>query len=204
MLTIHVIVAVIDFSNTRVRLQRVRDAKFFNGWVTTSSSKELRITTPNANDLRYGDVIVAELNGREGAARISGVVSSSTSEVVVVSIGTAATGSAPEEARIRVTGITGTLRFDAETFEVFVLDASEKGVGILTQESIPRGSKVSITIAQGQSEFTVAGEVRYSKPDPDQFCAVRVWIRLNEMQRLDRNRWMKLIETSMSPEVKSA
>src|SRR5579862_2974024 len=63
------------FANMRTRMQRLKDAKFFSGWVSTFDEQEARIRLTLFGECEPGDRFLVEVFGPETVAVFQGAVS---------------------------------------------------------------------------------------------------------------------------------
>jgi len=181
------------YKDTRVRLQRVKDAKFFSGWVMEMGGDSASVLLNDSTSMEVGNILVGEVCGRDNRALIDAVVS--TVEEDLVSLGFRRTPRyevARECSRTLVRNVIGNLCYQGEVVDVQVLDVSAKGIGLLTYAPLQPGDRVNISLESPHGPIKVGGQVRYCRPDAKRIGLYRAGLFVDELGRLDRARWQKL------------
>lgn len=183
------------FINTRCRLQRLKDAKFFAGWVRDLTATELHLRLSTRTSLMDGDTFSVEVHGTDRSAVFNAWLTSQNEDEVVFEIHEQIRYMpSRERARLRVEGVTGTFRHDGVETPFTVNDISLEGCGIVVPHPISRGVKLELQVETPQGPIACPGEVRYSKPDPDIPGAFRLGIQLEGLGRLEAARWARMFE----------
>ncbi len=186
------------FANTRTRIQRMRDARFFSGWMKDLSNVSARVALKGCPAIEVGEKFMVECHGKEKIAMFQAELSGISGEDAVLSvIGQVTYRPTSESARVTVHSVTGTIKFDGMSTEVEVVDVSENGMGLISAQSLTRGEIVEAILCSPCGEICCAGEVRYCKPDPDQFGKFRVGLALEPLDRLAGARWKRLYDSSV-------
>lgn len=181
------------FSNTRTRMQRVRDAKFFHGWMKDLTNVTARASLKGNPSVELGDTFLVEVNGKEKTAVFQGQVSGVSGEDIVLTVlGEMNYKGATESARVVVEGVSGVMSFDGLTVDIDVIDVSAHGMGVVAAQTMRKGERIQISIMTPGGQINCSGEVRYSKPDTDSFGKFRIGIALDEFDRLASARWKRL------------
>lgn len=181
------------YKDTRVRLQRVGDAKFFSGWIVDMSAKDATVSLNYEETMEPGDIVVGEVSGRENRALFDATVSKTVEDVVHLEFRrTPRYEPARESSRTLVRNVSGSLSFQGEVVDVSVLDVSAGGVGFCTYAPLPTGATVKLSLDTPYGPVRVSGEVRYCRSDPQRMGLYRAGARVTEMGRLDRARWNKM------------
>jgi hypothetical protein len=185
-----------SFLNTRARLQRLKDLKFFAGWVKDLTSGELHLKLSTKSVLETGDHFSIEIHGPTCTAQFRAWLAvQSQDEAIFMIPDKIAYLTAKENVRVNVDMPASIVLEDGTPLQVIVLDISSEGAGVLSSISVPRGTKLGLSVDTPHGTVGCDGEVRYSKPDadvPDQF---RLGLRLDVVGRVDKARWNKLFET---------
>ncbi len=183
------------FINTRCRLQRLKDAKFFAGWVKDFSPQELLVLLSTKTALAYGDMFSVELHGTDRSAMFNAELKSQNSDDISLKIQEQVRYMpSRERARLRIEGLGGAFNYNGVDTPFSLNDVSLAGCGIVTPYSIPRGAKLNLHIDTDQGVVKCVGEVRYCKPDGNIEGAFRLGILLEPMGRLETARWNNLFE----------
>ena len=181
------------FANTRTRMQRLRDAKFFHGWMKDLTNVTARASLKGNPTMELGDTFLVEVNGKEKIAVFKAQVSGISGEDVVLTVlGEMNYKGAIESARIVVEGVSGVIAYDGITVEIDVVDVSSHGMGVVASQTMRKGERVQISIISPSGQINCTGEVRYSKPDGELFGKFRIGIALDEFDRLASARWKRL------------
>lgn len=183
------------FINTRCRLQRLKDAKFFAGWVRDLTKEELHLRLSTRTGLMMGDRFAVEVHGTDRSAIFTAALCSQDSEELVFRIHEQVRYlPSRERARLAVEGITGKFKYQGVDTPFSVSDVSLQGCGLVVPFQVPRGAKLTLDIDTPQGLINCSGEVRYCKQDADIPGAYRIGMLLDIMARLESARWTKLFE----------
>lgn len=184
------------FANMRSRLQRLKDAKFFSGWVNDFTDQEVRIRLTSSAECEPGDRFLVEIFGAETVASFQAVISMAFDNNVYLNVlPPVQYRRSTENARLCVSGVMGTVTHEGNEMEVRVADISRAGVGLIVRKAIPRKVTVQLKMSTPAGEVTGEGEVRYCRPDPSGNGTFRTGIRLGELGRLEKARWLRLFES---------
>lgn len=180
---------------TRARLQRMGDAKFFSGWVKEISDTELWLRTSGELPVTVGEKYVVQLFGTGFSAIIKLKLSVTMGNLLGFAItATPMEISSDESARVAVSGMLGTLMADGTApCEVTVLDMSVQGVGLLSPISVDRGAQVILDLVGRGGSISAEGEVRYCRPDPQTEGYFKVGVKIRSLQRIDQARWNQML-----------
>ncbi len=182
-----------EFAQTRARMQRLSDARFFAGWVHSASNGEIIVEMNATDGLAPGQVFLVQAFGQEACAMFEATARLIADKRVVLRIGGSIRFLEPgEEARLRVKGVSAEVSIDDMAVEAVLADMSQNGVGIATSDPLPKGQRVSIQFETPLGKIESNGEVRYCSQSglDDGF---RVGVRLDKMDRLNRARWIRLL-----------
>jgi RNase P/RNase MRP subunit p29 len=210
----HMAAGKITFQNTRVRFQRIKDAKLFNGWVRSLSSRNAVIGTATAVSVVPGESFRFEVFGTGARAVFEGrleVVSGTNLGFAVTTPVRALPSN--EEMRVKTPNLPATVFVtvkpaeddsgpsDLETLtedvsaargiEGQVVDLSANGLGLVTSALFPKGTWLRIQIDTPWGKTDCIGEVRYCKPMGAMF---RLGLRIHAMDRLNRSRFDSLLK----------
>jgi hypothetical protein len=195
--------------NSRSRLQRIRDAKFFNGWIKGFDDEQIHVQLASNEVLELGDIFVIEVHGADCYAMIKGKLGMVSESIAVFTFMEKPRYFPPKErVRVKVEGVSATLGVLANpheevaehpmySLEVEVNDVSHEGVGILSSSRLDRGTQISLLVDSPAGPVQCKGEVRYCKPEPEHDSLYRIGILLQQMGRLELARWTKMIEFAM-------
>jgi hypothetical protein len=183
------------FANTRARMQRLKDARFFSGWVKSFDEGEVRIRLSSPGDSDPGDRFLIELYGEETVAMFqAGITMSFDNQAYLTILGPVQYRRTTENARLAISGVFGTVVAEGEEIEARVADISRTGIGLVVRKSLNRKSTVQFKLSTPAGEVTGDGEVRYCRPDTSGNGSFRAGIKLTELGRLEKARWMRLFE----------
>ena len=126
----------------------------------------------------------------------SQVSAQSGEDIIIVLLGPITYRPTVENARVSVQGVTGMVSHDGLAIEIEVVDVSESGMGLVSSQNLPRGERIQASLHTPCGDVSCAGEVRYSKPDSEQFGKFRIGIALEPLNRLASARWKQLYDTA--------
>ena len=182
------------FTNVRVRLQRLVDLKFFNGWVTNFAGKEIYVRFSPPISFEPGDSFHFTVSGYDVCAQFTAVVFKELGEEVLFSVATPIVYSKPqEEVRYAIDGVMGIIFDQGVEYGFEVADVSRKGLGGFVQGNLTRGIEVTFKLESTYGAINGTGEVRYCRTDPQVVTRNRVGLRINSIGRIDSARWQKLL-----------
>src|SRR5579872_478005 len=132
------------FLQTRARLQRLGDLKFFSGWVETIDYTAVRIRLkPSKATVARGEEFSVEVSGKEHTAVFMGKADEVYGAIIELRV---AKGIAllpkKENARVSVFGVQGRLLFEEAEYECSLVDISERGLGVVVSSELEPGAKV--------------------------------------------------------------
>ncbi len=181
------------FANKRARLQRLKDAKFFAGWVKALTETEMHIRLKNPFGMELGDHVLVEVHGSESVATFPAVMTLRSGEDAVFRLAKAIIYvAAKENARISVAPMQCIVQYEGSSVQTEVVDVSAGGFGMLAPQAFKRGDIIQVEIESPFGPVACGGEVRYCKPDAEASGSFRVGIRTAEMERLEKARWNRL------------
>ena len=186
--------------NNRARLQRLKDAKFFNGWVKEFDleGEQLAIQVPVTQSSEPGDVFMVEIHGADRTVIIKAKVSMASEGIIAFTfVGEPASMPPREKARIKVEGVGATLSSPSGAIDVEVSDISLEGCGILSSVQVDKGSRIEVMVDSPAGPIDCKGEVRYCKSDAEMQGLYRIGVLLEPLGRLEQARWNKMIEYSL-------
>jgi len=208
-----------SFIGTRTRFQRLRDAKFFNGWIEDFAGNKLRISTPNQHAVERGDEFRFEGFGH----RISVVFNARLDEIgqqdmyspgmtlsqsegsdiqlleacrtifdfcVTSPIRFAAS---TESVRMQMPEIYTTLTHEGTVIETFTIDVGPQGIGVIMREPLPHHAMVDVTVETRFGAVTAKGSIRYCRKDRDRAGMMRCGIMFTDLGRMEKPRWERFL-----------
>ena len=183
------------FINTRCRLQRLKDAKFFAGWVKDLTKTGLLVRLSTQTALVDGDIFSVEVHGTDRSAIFRAKLASQKDDEVCFAVSERMViMPTSERARLAVEGITGYYTFESETVAFRVSDISFEGCGLIVAAPVKRGIQVNLFIDSPHGLIGCSGEVRYCKPAIELPGSHRVGVKLKTLGRLEAARWTKMFE----------
>ncbi len=186
------------FVNTRTRMQRLRDAKFYYGWIKELTNVNARAILNNNPTIDIGDKFLVEVHGKEKVAIFQAQVSGHAGDDVLLTvIGNVDYRDATESARVSVANVSGVADHDGLEIEIVVQDVSANGMGVIAAQPMRKGTRIRSILHTAFGEIQCTGEVRHAKPDADQFGRFRVGIALDEFDRLASARWKRLYDSAL-------
>ncbi len=187
-----------SFVNTRARLQRLSDAKFFSGWVHVLTHNEVVLELTCNDTCSIGDVFGVQAHGRDRTASMTArVVSIDGNEITMTLLDRIRMLAQSENARFYVADLTGVVRGPELEEEVTLIDVSTGGAAFTSPKAIERGKTVELELAVASWLVKLPAEIRYCRPEKDGSSYFRVGVTLLSLDRLDRARWISLVDDTM-------
>jgi hypothetical protein len=203
-----------DFIGTRVRFQRLTDARLFNGWLDDFRGSMLTVQTVDdltddvgarfnfeAFGLGVTAVFEAKLAlvaqrpvhtaGVEGALALSQAPGWTTLHFRVE--GSLRCVTSEESFRIRVQEMVATLVTPHGEEQVRLIDVGPKGFGAVTSQPYEPGSLVGFLVQTASGRIVGQAEVRYCRESAGQDGPYRIGVQLARMPRLDGPRWDRFV-----------
>jgi hypothetical protein len=202
------------FKTNRVTFQRLTDAQFFAGWITTVQKDSLWVRCTTESTLQAGDQFLFQVHGPEGRLTMVGTFRSAklgaesdqNSEALrerhfeFLVTGQLAVMNSSENARFLMTPYAVRLtKADAEEPLTSVLvDASVGGFGVRCSEKIEKGTTLEFEIASGSVLVQGKATVRYCRSESKENASFRVGLQFEAMNRIDALRWTALIKENQA------
>ncbi len=194
-----------DIRGSRCRLQRLRDLKFFAGWIKSANLNELVVEIRGEAPLLPSDQF--HLEAALDASKISLPCTLSRKELSTCWLevtGIPTLTSPGQEPRYRANEVSVTVKLGHNFIEADAIDISQSGIGIRSETAIPSLTQVKIT-AQGRcATVTGIGLVRYCRPDPEDRSYFRIGIQIEFENKLTRALWQRLVLSAMDTSKKAA
>jgi hypothetical protein len=155
-------------AGTRVRLQRLSDAKFFSGWVIELTAETVLIKINGEPELKVGDRFAAEIHGATHVARGTIELTDPNASATRFQITAAMQyATVTEQARFLVDGVTCLIFVDGREIAAEVIDYSAKGLGFRSLRPLYPGTDVEMVVTSGTLSASVDGQIRHCRLDPD-------------------------------------
>ncbi len=183
------------FVQTRARLQRLSDMKFFSGWVESMQNTSVQIRLkPSKAVIEPGDQFSVEVAGKEKTAIFVGKVSEITGAIIHLELPKGVEYTPKKEnARVSMYGYRGRVLFEGNEYPFTLVDISEDGLGLFIPTALDRGSIVEFEVFTPVGQIDGTGEVRYCRTDPESPNQFRAGILMKELNRVERARWNHLL-----------
>ncbi|MBX3113129.1 MAG: PilZ domain-containing protein [Fimbriimonadaceae bacterium] len=208
-----------SFIGTRARFQRLRDAKFFNGWIEDFSGNRLSISTHNQHAVELGDEFrfegfghhisvvfnarldhIGQLDLGAAGAMVSQIEGSNVQVIEACRTTFDFTVTSPirfaasnESVRMQMPEIYTTIDFEGRTIETFTIDVGPQGIGVILREPLPHHAMVDVTVETRLGAVNAAGCVRYCRKDPDRAGMMRCGIMFTDLGRMEKPRWERFL-----------
>lgn len=194
-----------EFEGARARLQRLRDAKLFTGWVSQVSPTHVSLKLNPGSQGDAGEKFFVQLFGHEQSLMFPAVLASVNAETATLAYdGEVKRVASSEEMRVLLDEDLKCL-VKLGWFEAWasVLDVSFSGLGLKTTMPVERGEMANITLPTVFGDIKGRGEVRYCrKMEEDGFH--RVGIELEEFDRLNMAKWRRFHAKVCGIEIEAA
>lgn len=178
------------FHQARARLQRLSDAKCFNGWVVDLSDVAVVIRMKTKPDLTPDEQFQFELHGLDRSAQFRGILGQVEEEYYTFIIReNIRYHAARENARLYAGNLAGTVTVGGVKAPVHVEDYSKGGLGLEMSMQLKRGEVYEFSVESPAGPVDFKGEIRYSKADPEKEGNFRIGVQITAMDRLAAARW---------------
>jgi hypothetical protein len=185
----------LGYANTRTRLQRLNDAKFFSGWVTDFDEVEVRIRLNVSGECEPGDRFLVEIYGTKAVASFQAEIEIAFDNQVHLAITPPVKyRSTTETARMSVSDMYGVIEYDGSEMDARVADISREGMGLVVKSLIPKDAEVTYRIASPVGEVRGLGQVRYCRMDPSGNGLYRLGLRILQLSRIEQAKWLRLVD----------
>ena len=186
-----------SFRNTRARLQRLSDLRFFAGWARDLTPEAVMVLFVGAVLPEAGDNMHVHLTGNMVAAVFGAKVVLVRGKMAQLNFTEPPRFIASsEDMRVWAGETRAIARSGPYEFAITVLDISLRGIGVLSTDPWERGDLLDIEYATPHGEVRGTAEVRYcrrSAEDPDVYRAGLMW---THMDRLSSARWHKVVDNA--------
>lgn len=182
------------YVNTRVRLQRLSDAKFFSGWVRKFTHEEVVVRMNKPLPMAVGDVFMVQVHGFAASALFQAVLLREAEGDFQFAIPESARIVAPnEQARVVTAGVTAMVMSGRRNVEADVVDVGARGVGLVTTCDFVKGERVFATFKTPVGPIESMGTVSYARLEAPEGTTYRIGIELDELDRIGNARWQRLL-----------
>lgn len=181
------------FLNTRARMQRVSDAKFFNGWVGGFLGSHLSMKMSPHSPLEIGDRVFVTICSATCSATFQAIAVAHSSLETTLQLETQPNyGPALEDVRYCCDATGGALIVGARRHTLQIGDISEKGLGGYVDAEVPRGTQVGFEIEGIYGKVGGLAEVRYCRAAPGE-TNYRIGLLITQVGRIDQARWTRML-----------
>lgn len=189
------------FIQTRARLQRIGDMKFFSGWVEAINHVQVRIRLKNSNvPVNRGERFSVEIAGKEQTAAFIGEVTDVAGLVIELLLPRGmALMPKKESARVSMFGVQGRIMCEGSEYAITLVDMSENGLGVLCSSQLERGVQIDFEVFTPIGSVNGTGEIRYCRSDGDASGKYRAGILVHSLDRIERARWNQLLNSTLTP-----
>jgi hypothetical protein len=185
----------VHYKNVRVRLQRISDMKFFNGWCRHFGDKDLNVELAETTVFEAETDFYLTAYGSASAAILPVRLRLQSSNTLLLQVREEPKHIATSEAvRRSVIGMFGNLFLSNYPIALEVMDVAEKGFGGIIEGAIEKGQIVQFTISTPYGDVIGTGEVRYCRPEAKDSIRHRVGLRITTIGRVESARWNRVNE----------
>ncbi len=178
-----------DFSRTRARIQRLRDAKLFGAWVSQLVGNRVLVRRSPDLECRPGDLFHFQLFGKDSSLLFPAEFVVETQDVLVFEIQKPPRQVASSESpRINVRGLIGRATVEASVIDLEIVDMSLEGMGALANEPIPQGTEVDIEVSGPPGTVTGKAHVRNCR-ETVVGGTYRIGFEVTAIDRTNQARW---------------
>lgn len=208
-----------DFVGTRCRFQRLRDAKFFTGWIEGFFGNSLEVSCNTDWPVQIGDEFRFEGYGHHISvvfnARLDsvGTLDVGSNGVVTAIEGTSARileakrvsfkltvssqvryAVSQESVRMKVNDLYTKVSKGPFSMEAVTVDVSMTGIGIVSKLELVPNEAVEVSVETPFGRVAAMGCVRYCRPDADRKGMFRSGIMFTDLGRVERPRWERFLK----------
>jgi hypothetical protein len=186
--------AISEFEGTRFRLQRLRDAKLFSGWISEIDASNAALKLNGRPALDAGDKFFIQAFG-EGQSITCQVeyLAGKPDRAIFKLHPPVKILQSTEDMRILVDGMKCNLKLGWFDAPGTLLDLSATGLGLQTSVPVERGETAEFSIIASVGEIIGSGEVRYCKAMDGVAGSYRVGLELAEFDRVNLAKWRRLL-----------
>lgn len=174
---------------TRVRLQRVRDAKFFGGWTVSNDEAHFVVKLSSGHGIEVGERFFFQVYSSKKCLVFPGDCVKVGNDIVHFTIqGRPRILDSNEEVRLRASHIRCAIKTVDSDRLVEVLDISQEGIGISSPVQFANGEELNLVLEFSDGQVKAIGEVRNCRKQPDGF-GFRVGMTITIADRSMQGRW---------------
>lgn len=180
--------------NTRCRLQRHTDLRFFSGWIRSIDNQSMQVELNEDARAVFGDRFYVEASGEEAIVCFTGDTVGVSDHHVNLKLADFQICARPGQIpRYQADGIEVELYGLESRVEGDAIDISSNGIGLLCNSQVPRFVPVKMVVRGSVACVECDGRVRYCRRDPDEPGCYRVGIQLEPMQPSEERMWNRLV-----------
>ncbi|RYG26301.1 hypothetical protein EON82_03890 [bacterium] len=182
------------FRNVRVRLHRRNSDKWLAGWVTHLARDEARVRLWSHIPFDVNEPVAGECYGQGTVARFNGkVFAQANLDIAVALNGSISYAPSEETPRIYASGLNGQLQGNKKSATLQVLDVSPLSLGVLTDCGFDSGDRLVMSLPTEMGPVAAQVSVANCREDPNAPGHYRIGLHIDDMARLDRARWGRLV-----------
>jgi|GEM_PF-3437598 len=180
--------------NTRCRLQRHADLKFFSGWIRGIDDKSMKVELNEDVKAVVGDRFYVEASGEEAIVCLTGdTVGVHKSNVDLALEGLQICSRPGQLPRYQADGIEVMLYGLESRVEAEAVDISSNGIGLLCFSQVPRFVPVKMVVRSSVACVECDGRIRYCRRDATEKGCFRVGVQLEPMEPAEERMWNRLV-----------
>lgn len=188
------------FATPRVRLERIRDGWLTWGWLPYLGGESARLRPGSPQEpVALGERFTVQV---QGSARVTTfmaeVVGQEAGEVVLRILGEMRCAPPAMPPRSQVHQLQGVLRADGVETSVFLIDASDRGAGLLLSTPVLPGVQVTLEVPGENGPVQITGEVRYCRPLDTPPGHFRIGLQFQNLSPWTAAQWARLIQADPS------
>lgn len=185
--------------DARVRVQRLRDAKFFSGWLEQLDHHHAAVSLNGTARIDAGEAVFVEIYGPGQRITFPAVVGPSNGRsLVVFPTKPAVIVPASEGIRVRNDKIRVSLALGSSLLVGQSIDISPGGLAARFPEPVKKDSRVDLTLSAPEFRIRSEARVAYCRPLEDE-AAFRCGLAFLHMPRIDRALWLRQFEAEDFP-----
>lgn len=177
------------WDRTRIRLNRLYDAKFFNGYVISASEPTIAIRLYDSGDLGPGDECMVHVYGKTNVVFQANCINVVNHSCTLEMMSPPVEIPAYESVRLVLHEVMGLLFINQRMHRVEIADVGVNGVGVYFDRQIPIGTEVMIELDTEDGRVRMICETRYSRKDQIKSDMFRIGFRILSSDPTSQRRW---------------
>lgn len=189
------------FDNTRARIQRVSDSRFYAGWTIAVKTQQVALRIEDLESIEPGETFILELYGANRSVILQAVFMTFNTDGTCTFQTTSQPFylPGPVDPRFRVPNFEAKVNYYGRKTVGRVTDVSSKGLALEAGFLANRLEPIELEVELPSGVVHLRGHVRYCKPIPNS-PAFRMGVRIEQMDRVGVARWQHYFQAMTGAE----